>query len=332
MSRFRYFISTNPAILYQMNREQLLVKDDEVKEFLNTYYSGPVEDLVYVYGGKHSEAFSYTYENKQYILRFNESERGFLKDKYAYDTFSSENLVIPKIYDVGKHTENVYYCISEKIEGETPKDAYKRGDFTSLSLQFEMIERIKDSTIPEDYTGYDEIELGKKTRFETLEDYVMSLYFSNELFDWNELSKLPFFDQSFIDYLVSKVKELVKYGEGARVLLHGDFGNDNLFIKDGKVTGIIDWERLRLADHFLDVGRVVLFCPNREVTVKEVLTFYENKGYEHYKERIALGVYVAMIRNYGAAAKVGNEASCASAPTRIREFEELMEKGVEGRS
>ena len=100
-------------------------------------------------------------------------------------------------------------------------------------------------------------------------------------------------------------------------------GNDNIFILDGKATGIIDWERLRIADHFLDVGRVVLFCPNRKETVGAALMFYEGK-YEHYKERIMLGVYVAMLRNYGSALKDANEASCKSTLSRIQEVEEFM--------
>ena len=307
-----------------MNREQILVTDNEVHTFLEEYYSHSVDGLTYLKGGKHSEAFSYLENGKHFVIRFNENQRGFLKDKYAYDTFSNKNLPIPKIYDIGKHKENVYYCISEIIEGEIPKDQYKDGNFNSLPLQFETIEKIKDLKIPEEYSTYDELEIGKATRFSTNQDYLMNIYTSKELFDWNTLKEIKYFDQNFLDYLVQKVKDLSKYSEGIREVVHGDFGNENIFIKDGIVTGIIDWERLRFTDHFLDVGKVVLFCPNREETVGAVLRFYKDKGYENYKERIALGVYFAMIRNYGAAAKSENEASCASAPIRIKEIEKLM--------
>lgn len=307
-----------------MNEEQILVTDEEVNSFLTKYYTDHAEALTYIQGGKHSEAFSYMHEGGNYIVRFNKSNRGFLKDVYAYKHFVSNGIPIPKSIDTGTYKDGIYFSLSEKVFGETPKDAYKRGDFSSLVLQCDMIENIKNVPVPREYDGYGEIELGQSLHFKTLEEYLMSIYTSNNIFDWEELKKLPYFDQHFVDYLVIKVKELVRFGEGNRALLHGDFGNDNLFIQEGRVSGVIDWERLRVADHFLDVGRVVIFCPRRDETVHAVLSYYKDKGYEQYKERISLGVYFAMLRNYGAAAKSGNEASCASAPERIEEFEKLM--------
>lgn len=312
-------------ILHHMYMKEDLPQINDVQVFLNKHHGQEVTEVALLSGGKHSLAFGYTNDFTGYVIRFNQNKRGFLKDKYAYDTYGGGELHIPKIYSIGQYSEYVYYCISEKVDGETPKDQYKNGDFSSLPLQFEMIEKIKDFKIPEEYSGYDELEVDIETRFTTHEDYLMNIYTSKELFDWDELKTQSFFDQTFVEYLVAKVRELSKYSADVREVVHGDFGNENIFIKDGKVTGIIDWERLRFADHFLDVGRVVLFCPNREETVRAALTYYENKEYEHYKERIMLGVYFAMLRNYGAAATEGNETSCGNARSRIEQVEELME-------
>jgi thiamine kinase-like enzyme len=164
----------------------------------------------------------------------------------------------------------------------------------------------------------------RNTRFNLFQEYLESMYNSNDIVDWEKLKSLPFFDQDFLDHLIKKVEALVKYSDNTRELSHGDFGNDNLFIKDGKISGVIDWERARTGDHFLDVGRVVLFCPSRGATVKAVLDFYKDKSYEHYKERIALGVYVAMLRNYGSALSEGKESSCRNYPNIIKQFEELF--------
>lgn len=307
-----------------MSLEQTLLATEEVQEFLNKYYESPFAELRYISGGKHSEAFSYVQDGKNYVIRFNQNNRGFLKDQYAYNHFSTNEILIPKIYDVGNYNDNIFYCISEKVEGETPKEQYKRGDFSSLQIQFEMIEKIKDIEIPKEYTGFDEFEMGRNTRFNAFKEYLESMYNSKDIVDWEKLKLLPFFDQGFLDYLVQKVEALVEYSDNTRELSHGDFGNDNLFIKDGKISGVIDWERTRAGDHFLDVGRVVLFCPNREVTVQVVLDFYKDKSYEHYKERIALGVYVAMLRNYGVALSEGKESSCRNYPNTIKQFEELF--------
>ncbi len=312
------------VILTTMYKKEDLPTIDDVNFFLEKYYVQKVEELTFLSGGKHSLAFGYTVDSAKYVIRFNQSDRGFLKDKYAYENFNTNEVTVPKVFSIGGYAEDVYYCISELMVGTTPKDQYKQGDFSSLPLQFEMIEKIKDFKIPEEYDGYDELEIDGATRFTTHIDYMMDIYVSNDKFDWNKLKTLPFFDQSFVEYLVSKVKEFSKYSENIREVVHGDFGNENMFIKDEKVTGIIDWERLKFADHFLDVGRVVLFCPNREETVRAALDYYKDKGYEHYKERIMLGVYFAMLRNYGAAATEGNEVSCSNARGRIQQVEALM--------
>jgi hypothetical protein len=68
----------------------------------------------------------------------------------------------------------------------------------------------------------------------------------------------------------------------------------------------------------------VLFCPNREVTVTAALDFYSKLDYPYFKERIALGVYIAMLRNYGAALTEGKESSCRKYPNTIQQFEGLI--------
>ena len=68
-----------------MSLEQTLLSTKEVQDFLNKNYKGSVVELRYISGGKHSEAFSYVQAGKNYIIRFNPNNRGFLKDQYAYN-------------------------------------------------------------------------------------------------------------------------------------------------------------------------------------------------------------------------------------------------------
>lgn len=307
-----------------MSIEQTLLTTEAVIDFLERFHEDSVTDLYFISGGKHSEAFSYVTQENIYIIRFNKSNRGFLKDLYAYEHFSNGEILIPKIYDIGNYSDDIFYCISEKIEGETPKEMYKRNDFTSLYIQFEEIEKIKNLEIPKEYSGFGEFEINTDTKFVSFKEYLENIYNSNDIIDWEKVKLIPFFNQEFFEYLVKKINELTEYSDNVRNVAHGDFGNDNLFIKDEKISGIIDWERSRIGDHFLDVGRVVLFCPNREATVRAVLDFYKDKNHKHYKERIALGVYVAMLRNYGIALSEGKEGPCRNYPNTIKQFEELM--------
>ena len=301
-----------------------LVKIEDLDYFLNNYYGEKITDLKYLSKGKHSEAFLYILNEKEYVVRFNKNNRGFLKDKYAFENFSANGIIIPKIYEIGRYREGIYFCISEKISGEIVKDQYSRADFSSLSTQFQMIENIRGISMPNEHKGFGEWEPDNSLPYRSLSEYIQSLYNTKDFFDWDKLSKLAYFDKSFTDYLSEKINHFAQYTNNERVLMHGDFGNDNLFIEDAVITGIIDWERSRYADHFFDVGRVVLYCPSREATVTSALSFYARSKYKNYKERIALGVYFTMLNNYGLAALSENQDSCVNSPKRIKQFEELM--------
>lgn len=301
-----------------------LVSDVDIQVFLENHHNQSVNNLQKLSGGKHSEAFSYTHDNRDYVIRFNVSDRGFRKDQYVYQNFSGNGVVISEIYALGTFCIGIYYCISEKVHGETARQEYMKGDYRSLPLQFEMIEKIKGIKIPTEYAGFGEWEPDNFELNSSFLNYVQSIYTTKNLVDWNELSKLPYFNRDFTDYLFEKLNYYIQYSPDIRELLHGDFGNENLFLNNRKISGVIDWERSLYGDHFLDVGRVVLFCPNREATVTAALEYYRKNGAKNYKERIMMGVYFAMLRNYGLAARDGNEASCINSPKRIKEFERLM--------
>jgi len=96
-----------------------LVNQSEVKEFLEIYQSEETSAIKAISEGNHSEAYSYNVGEKEYVVRFNEKDDGFWKDKYAYKIFSSEVIRIPKIDSIGIYKAGIFYSISERIMGET---------------------------------------------------------------------------------------------------------------------------------------------------------------------------------------------------------------------
>ena len=252
------------------------------------------------------------------IIRFNKEDIGFQKDKYASELFG-DTLPIPKVIEIGTYND-LHFCITEKALGETARDQYYRNDFSSLPLLFDAVEKIAKNTIPG--TGYGYIDLNGNAPYSSHLEYTNAVYNSADIFNWNHIFDIPFVDRHFTDYVADKMKYFSQYATQKRELLHGDFGADNVFIKDGSVIGIIDWEKMRTGDHFLDIGRVLLFCPDRHITASSAIDFYKNSGIEHWKERIAMGIYHVVLTNYAYAALGGNEASCKSSPSRLRELEQ----------
>lgn len=290
---------------------------DEASQFLAQHFSSPVSQIKELMGGKHSKAFSFELPDQILIIRFSPDNRGFLKDKFAFEKYGM-HLPIPKVVEMGSHGE-AYYCITAKVSGETARDQYKRNDFTSLPLLYDAAEKI--AQMEPLGTGYGYLDLDGNAPYSSSIEYIHDVYGSRNLFDWEKIHALPFVDKGFTDYVAEKMLHYAQYTTEKRELLHGDFGADNVFVNDSAVSGIIDWEKMRWGDHFLDVGRVLLFCPNRKATAAAAVSFYNERKDENWKERAAMGVYHVVLTNYAYAAMGGNEASCKSSPERLKELE-----------
>lgn len=305
-----------------MQSNKFFIATEEVSDFLQKYYSSEITDLTELHAGKHSHAFSYSHQEQEYVIRFNISDHGFLKDKYAYENFSTTEICIPKILDIGSYKDESYFCISEKLDGETVRQQYNREEYSSIHMQYDMIEAI--AKVQVGGTRYGEMDEEGNAPFGSSLEYIDAVYRSHTFFNWQAIFALPFVDKTFTDYVAERMEYYAKFGTHEQELMHGDFGNENVFIKDGNITGIIDWEKSRYGDHFLDVGRVLLYCPDRKATAKAALSFYQSKDIANWKERIAMGVYHVMLTNYANAALAGNEVSCAKSKKRLEELENYL--------
>jgi len=290
----------------------------EAVEVLQDHFSKEIDNILLLQGGKHSTAYAFTYEGKELVIRFNISSEGFKKDKEAHEIFNETDVPVAQVFDIKKLPNGSFYAISDKLPGVTIKSQYREGDFSSLPAQFEMIERIaeKYASSSVDHQAYLESFFG---------------HLGNK-FDWSTISSRPYFDQEFYDFLIKKVTYYMQFiPDDVRSLVHGDFGNENVLINTGgDIEGVLDWANSFYGDPFLDVGRVVLYCPSREATVSAAFAFFKDSSHENWLERIYLGVYFTMLTNYQHAAQDDHEASCLNARKRIEQFEELMREFIKG--
>lgn len=297
---------------------------EEIQTFLDNHLDSRCKNLVEIFGGKHSQAFSYIYNGNKYVLRINISDRGFKKDKFAYDHFNNNLLLIPWVLEIGKFEEGTYFCISIFVNGESARTQFKKGDFTSFSLQFEILEKITEISTEFIPSGFGEWEPGGTAPWDSFEKFVTNLYQTKNIHNWNEISIMPYYEQTFVTYLTEKIEEFLPTMLGERKLVHGDFGNDNFFIQDNTCSGLIDWDKSLIGNHFLDVGRIVLYCPNRLQSSQAALAFYGSREHLNYKQKILFGVYFTMLHNYAIAVKSGMKDSCESSRSRIQEIESVF--------
>lgn len=192
-----------------------------------------------------SQVYSYTFNGLDYIIRINPNIEGFKKDEYAYKHFNSDIVPIPKVVEYGKFNDTHYYCISEKVKGITYEDS-PEDVINKLLPDITLIKQTINKIDISNTTGYGtfDSETGNAP-YNSWYEYISKVLNKN----WEFVKSLDFMDGELINQALNTFSNLLEYIPETRCLLHGDFGNNNIMVEDGKrFNAVIDWDEAGYGD------------------------------------------------------------------------------------
>jgi len=227
---------------------------NELSRFISNRYGESI-NLTPITEGMESQVFSFTHDNKEFVLRINPVIEGFRKDEYAYRHFSSSKIPIPKIIEYGTYSSKHAFCISEKASGITLQDADGATVNALLPDIADLWRSIGDVDIS-DTAGYGIFSATDgNAPFHTWQDYLFSI-FDQRRYDWEKVKANKNVDAELVDNLKSTFLSLIKYCSEDRKLKHGDFGSNNVLIDEHipKINAIIDWDNASYGDPFYDIA------------------------------------------------------------------------------
>jgi hygromycin-B 4-O-kinase len=258
------------------------IKVDEVKRFLENFYNTEIFNFKKIIGGEGSQAFSYSVNNNNFIIRINKgSGENFLKDQFACENFRNEKLPIPKILQIGELENKMKYCISEMVIGVDVRDVKDEEFEKLLPNLFETLEEIHKVDIST-FLNFGKFGINKMGNRKSWKEYLQSLgEHTSDLFTSGSLEK-DFWDKYFEIY-----SKLIKFCPEEKYLLHGDFSGGNVISKNEKVAGVIDWEQVMIGDFLYDIAWMDFW--REDFDYKKY--YYEkyknsNKNLKNYNERI----------------------------------------------
>lgn len=191
---------------------------------------------------------------KKYILKiFFSSELNYKKEfKLLTELKKNPTIPVPNIYKINTHEiiGNKEYAIYEYMEGRTVGKAVSEG----CVLKEEFVRNV--ARFLANIHSYKFDKLGFLDEKLTVKEELPPLI------SWYEICMGDRAKKRFGESIVDKINHIVKENQEALVkldkdirLVHGDFQGTNILIKDGKLSGVLDWEFAMAGHPLADIGQ-----------------------------------------------------------------------------
>jgi hygromycin-B 4-O-kinase len=260
---------------------------EKVTSFLGSIEAALPDSLVQLTEGHISQAFSFEKEQgDKYVLRISARQEDFVADKYAADNFGT-SLLVPKVTDIGQFEESAYYCISRFVEG-TPSNLVSEQELAAALPNIQnTLAKIYQFDVSTS-TGYGHLNTTTgNAKHNSWKEAIGQEIEQAGLQSFRDSAAKIGLDPEIADKFIAQFRKNLPYASEVRRLLHGDPAFDNMLIKNGRVTAIIDWSSMGYGDWMSDFAYLGFWWPGRYGDAK---TFARTYGLEddHIEERLAL--------------------------------------------
>ncbi len=263
-------------------------------QFLQEKFNNAVTELTLLSGGDWSQAYSFMYQDKKYVLRWCHSSETFEKDTFA-SAFSNEAMPIPKVIDTGKQFDT-YFAITEFAHGkfiDKLNAAEVQNLLPALLNLFDALRNV-DLSGTTGYGGWDKNGMGSQKSWK---DHLLGVNGSDdnpERFTYGWYAKLANspLGTGVFDDLFSQFERLVGKCPEVRQIIHSDLLNYNLVTLDNHISGVLDWQCSLYGDALYDVAWFTFYEPwypefGAMQLSQKLLAHFETSGdTTHLKERL----------------------------------------------
>jgi hygromycin-B 4-O-kinase len=226
---------------------------ESAHSLLEQAVSDEVQQFSYLGAGMFSQAFAFSTVERDYVFRLNPFREDFEKDRFAHQHYSSGQLPIPEVLQIGEAEPGVYYAITPRFPGQIFSDWSPAVQRVLAEDMFQKLDAIHAIDVAH-WPGWGRVTPGREGRFGSWEAALLSLHNQKFAFNFDRFRRLPYWEQSLWDSYYAELARLVRFAAPEKYLVHGDFGFDNLLATAEGVTGVLDWAEMSLGDYLYDVA------------------------------------------------------------------------------
>lgn len=230
-------------------KEHIVEIDDETAtHYIEAELGQPLKSVKWFKTGYYSRAgLAQTEDGQKHVVRFGLEPSGYQKDKFASEHFSSSEVPVPKIKLIKKLENSLWLCLSDYADGVNSDELHGERAKTSIpGVQNTLV--ALHSTPVNAVDGYGEFDGDGRTTHKTWAEYLTNDFCSAEFYQDQAV------ETELIKEAWAKIGELAQLCPTERFLIHGDFGSDNLLVKNDKVAAVLDWYFAEVGDWAVDVA------------------------------------------------------------------------------
>ncbi len=241
---------------------------------------GEIDDLRPMIEGEESQAYSFLFKEKYYVVRINPKIEGFKKDQYAYENYSSDKIPMPRVVRLGYIDDNHAFCVSELVGGITLQDANPKQIANLLEPLTNVWAEIGVTDVSNTH-GYGEYDGYGNGKYETWQNFILGVL----RYDWGKVADLV--DTELVEKAKNELETLSSNMPNLRKLVHGDFGANNMLVENGQIKSVIDWENSLYGDPLYDIS-IAYFWSSWLICVEMSAKYWEDllSKTEDYHRRI----------------------------------------------
>lgn len=218
------------------------VEISEVEVVLRKHFSSDVTAITQLEGGNISTVFSFTFFDKEYIIKFSDIAGSFETEKFISNLLSSQGIPFARCLELGNYRK-LNYLISEKIAGQILNSCSYEQQQQMLPEVIQVLTRMNQVKL-EITKGYGVINSSGDGTYNSWKEHIIATYAEEQADSfwegWHSLFKTSCLEKDVFDECYNRLLAYSNYNEPYRYFIHGDFHQYNILSDGQRITGVID--------------------------------------------------------------------------------------------
>lgn len=164
-------------------------------------------------------------------------------------------LPIPRVIEIGRLDDSHAYCISDRVSGRTLQETNSADLPALLEPTAKVLEAIGAANL-QGFSGFGPFDKNGNGPYSSWNAFLLDV---NERCCDERKTLARYLSLDQVGPVLARFNELVDGCPEQWLLVHGDFGSNNILARDGSITGVIDWSEALLGDPLYDVANILFW-------------------------------------------------------------------------